>query len=97
MNDYLSSAPIVLHVVGKTECLLAEDRGKLLLFLDLLFVEDSAERAFSVSRLSAETSCVGFSLMSIVPGAMADVVVLLASSLTDMEMIGNLCTQFYLL
>jgi len=43
MNDYLSSAPIVLHVVGKTECLLTEDSGKFLLLLDLLFVKDSAE------------------------------------------------------
>ena len=43
MNDYLSSAPIVLHVVGKTECLLTKDRGKFLLLLDLLLVKDSAE------------------------------------------------------
>ena len=43
MNDYLSSAPIVLHVVGETECLLTEDRGKFLLLLDLLLVKDSAE------------------------------------------------------
>ena len=27
----------------ETECLLTEDRGKFLLFFDLLFVEDSAE------------------------------------------------------
>ena len=43
MNDYLSSAPIVLHVVGETECLLTKDRGKFLLLLDLLLVKDSAE------------------------------------------------------
>ena len=43
MNDYLSSASVVLHVVSETECLLTEDRGKLLLFLNLLFVKDSAE------------------------------------------------------
>ena len=43
MNDYLSSAPIVLHVVGEPECLLTEDGGKFLLLLDLLLVKDSAE------------------------------------------------------
>ena len=43
MNDYLSSASVVLHVVGKTECLLTEDRGKFLLLLELLLVKDSAE------------------------------------------------------
>ena len=29
--------------MGKTECLLTEDRGKLLLLFDLLLVKDSAE------------------------------------------------------
>ena len=43
MNDYLSSASVVLHVVGETECLLTEDRGKFLLLFDLLLVKDSAE------------------------------------------------------
>ena len=43
MNDYLSFASVVLHVVGKTECLLTEDRGKFLLLFDLLFVKDSAK------------------------------------------------------
>ncbi|MEQ2869247.1 hypothetical protein AAAV92_10310 [Selenomonas noxia] len=43
MNNYLSSASVVLHVVGKTECLLTKDRGKFLLFLDLLFVKDPAK------------------------------------------------------
>ena len=43
MNDYLSSASVVLHVVGKTECLLTKDRGKFLLLLDLLLVKDSAK------------------------------------------------------
>ena len=43
MNDYLSSASVVLHVVGETECLLTKDCGKFLLLLDLLFVKDSAE------------------------------------------------------
>ena len=43
MNNYLSSASVVLHVVSETECLLAENGGKFLLFLDLLLVKDSAE------------------------------------------------------
>ncbi len=43
MHGNLSPAPVVLHFVDETECLLAEDCGKLLLFLNLLFVKDSAE------------------------------------------------------
>ena len=54
MNDYLSSASVVLHVVGETECLLTEDRGKFLLFLDLLFVEDSAELIEGILCVTAE-------------------------------------------
>ena len=57
-----------------------------LLFLSKILA--SSLRAFSVLRLSAEISCVGFSLISMVPGAMADVVLLLASPLTGMEMFG---------
>ena len=56
-----------------------------LLFLSKILA--SSLRAFSVLRLSAEISCVGFSLISM-PGAMADVVLLLASPLTGMEMFG---------
>ena len=51
----------------------------------------SSLRVFSVSRLSAEMSCVGFSLMSMVLGAMADFVVLLASPLTGMRGWGQVC------
>ena len=43
MYGNLSSAPVVFHFVDETECLLTEDGGKLLLFLDLLFVKDPAE------------------------------------------------------
>ena len=43
MHGNLSSASVVLHVVGEPECLLTEDGGKLLLLLDLLLVKDSAE------------------------------------------------------
>ena len=43
MHGNLSPAPVVLHFVDETECLLTEDRGKLLLLLDLLLVKDSAE------------------------------------------------------
>ena len=42
----------------------------------------SSLSAFSVLRLSAEISCVGFSLMSMVPSATADFVLLRASLLT---------------
>ena len=40
MNGDLASAAIVLQVVGETECLLTEDCGKFLLFLDFRLVED---------------------------------------------------------
>ena len=43
MYGNLSSASVVLHVVGETECLLTEDSRKFLLLLDLLLVKDSAE------------------------------------------------------
>ena len=43
MHGNLSPASVILHVVGKTECLLTEDRGKFLLLLDLLLVKDSAK------------------------------------------------------
>ena len=54
MNDYLSFASVVLHVVGKTECLLTEDGGKFLLFLDLLLVKDSAELMECILCVTAE-------------------------------------------
>ena len=54
MNDYLSSAPIVLYVVGKTECLLTKDRGKFLLLLDLLLVKDPAEFVERILCVTAE-------------------------------------------
>ena len=54
MHGNLSSASVVLHVVGKTECLLTEDRGKLLLLLDLLLVKDSAELIEGILCITAE-------------------------------------------
>ena len=54
MNDYLSSASVVLHVVSETECLLTEDRGKFLLLLDLLLVKDSAELVEGILCITAE-------------------------------------------
>ena len=54
MNDYLSSASVVLHVVSETECLLTEDGGKLLLLLDLLLVKDSAELVEGILCITAE-------------------------------------------
>ena len=90
MNGDLTSAAIVLQVVGETECLLTEDCGKLLLLFDVRLVEDlrSSLSEFAVSRLRAEMSCVGLSRISIVPAATTDFVVLLASPLTGMEMFG---------
>ena len=54
MNDYLSSTPIVLHVVGETECLLAENGGKFLLLLDLLFVKEPAELIEGILCVTAQ-------------------------------------------
>ena len=54
MNGDLASAAIVLQVVGETECLLAEDCGKLLLFLDFRIVEDTSEFVERVCRVTAE-------------------------------------------
>ena len=54
MNDYLSSASVVLHVVGETECLLTEDCGKFLLLLDFLLVKDSAELVECILCVTAE-------------------------------------------
>ncbi len=54
MHGNLSPAPVVLHFVDETECLLAEDCGKLLLFLNLLFVKDSAELIEGVLCVTTE-------------------------------------------
>jgi len=40
--------------VGETECLLTEDSGKFLLFLDLLFVKDSAEFIDCILRVTTQ-------------------------------------------
>ena len=55
MHGNLSSASVVLHVVGETECLLTEDGGKLLLLLDLLLVKDSAELIEGILRITAQS------------------------------------------
>ena len=54
MHGNLSSASVILHVVGEPECLLAEDCGKLLSFLNLLFVKDSAELIEGVLCVTAQ-------------------------------------------
>ena len=54
MNDYLSSASVVLHVVGETECLFTENGGKFLPLLDLLFVKDSVELVECILCVTAE-------------------------------------------
>ena len=88
MHGNLSSASVILQVVGKTECLLTKDRGKFLLLLDLLLVEDFTEFVECILCVTAERRDILFSLMSMVPSAMAAVVLLLASPLTGMEMFG---------
>jgi len=85
VNQNFSPTAIVGEVMCEMEDFFAEHVYEfVLLFLSKILA--SSLRAFSVLRLSAEISCVGFSLMSMVPAAMADVVLLLASPLTGMEM-----------
>ena len=55
MNDYLSSASVILNVVGKTKCLLTEDRGKFLLLFDLLFVKDPAKLVEGILCVTAQS------------------------------------------
>ena len=54
MYGNLSSASVVLHVVGETECLLTEDGGKFLLLLDLLFVKEPAELVEGILCVTTE-------------------------------------------
>ena len=91
MNDYLSSASVVLHVVGKTECLLTEDRGKFLLLLDLLFVEDSAELMECILCVTAERRDILRGTLPYVDGSCdnGDFVLLLASPLTGGEVLNQ--------
>ena len=72
MNDYLSSASVVLHVVGETECLLTEDRGKLLLLLDLLLVKDSAELIECILCVTTERRDVLCRILPDVDGSLCD-------------------------
>ena len=99
MNDYLSSAPIVLHVVREPECLLTEDCGKLLLFLNLLFVKDSAELIEGVLCVTAQRrdiSCVGFSRMSIVPAAVMAFLLLSVFPMMGVERAGRAARWCYI-
>ena len=72
MNDYLSSASVVLHVVGETECLLAEDRGKFLLLLDLLLVKDSAEFVEGILCVTAQSRDVLRGILPDVDGSLCN-------------------------
>ena len=83
--------------MSETECLLTKDGGKFLLLLDLLFVEDSAELIECILCVTAERRDILFSLMSMVPSAMADVVLLLALPLTGMERFGARPMEVYYL
>ena len=91
MYGNLSSAPVVFHFVDETECLLTEDCGKFLLFLDLLFVKDPAELADGVLGVTVEGREVLCGIVSNVNSTGSDGrfrPVLLASPLTGMEMFG---------
>ena len=72
MNDYLSSASVVLHVVGKTECLLTEDGGKFLLLLNLLLVKDSAEFIECVLCVTTERRDVLCRILPYVDGSLCN-------------------------
>ena len=54
MYGNLSSASVILHIVGEPECLLTEDGGKFLLLLDLLLVKDPAELVEGIFCITAE-------------------------------------------
>ena len=54
VHGNLSSAPVVLHIVGESECLLTENGGKFLPLLDLLFVKDSVELVECILCVTAE-------------------------------------------
>ena len=72
MNDYLSSASVVLHVVGETECLLTEDRGKFLLLLDLLLVKDSAELVECILCVTTERRDILRRILAYVNGSLCN-------------------------
>ena len=72
MHGNLSSASVVLHVVGETECLLTEDGGKFLLFLDLLLVKDSAELVEGVLCVTTERRDVLRGIIADVDGSLCN-------------------------
>ena len=72
MHGNLSSASVVLHIVGETECLLTKDRGKLLLLLDLLLVKDSAKLIEGVLGVTAEGRDVLRRILPDVDGALCN-------------------------
>ena len=72
MHGNLSSASVVLHVVGETECLLTKDRGKFLLLLDLLLVKDSAELIEGILCVTAERRDVLCRILPDVDGSLCD-------------------------
>ena len=77
--------------MGKTECLLTEDRGKFLLLLDLLLVKDSAELIECVLCVTAEGRDVLRRILPDVDGSLCNgrrCPALLALPLTGMEMFG---------
>ena len=90
MHGNLSSASVVLHVVGETECLLTEDSRKFLLLLDLLLVKDSAELVECILCVTTQRRDVLRRILPDVDGSCdnGDFVLLLASPLTGMEMFG---------
>ena len=72
MHGNLSSASVVLLVVGEPECLLSEDSGKLLLLLDLLLVKDSAELVERVLCVTTERRDILRGILPYVDGSLCN-------------------------
>ena len=90
MHGNLSSASVILHVVSETECLLAEDRGKFLLLLNLLFVKDPTELIEGVLGLTAEGR-------EVLCGILADVDMVPGTATEFIENSTIIFVRFYLL
>ena len=77
--------------MGETECLLTEDSGKFLLFLDLLFVKDPAEFVERILCVTAERRDVLRGILPDIDGSCdnGDFVLLLASPLTGGEVLNQ--------
>ena len=86
-----TAASVVLHVMGKTKCLLTKDRGKLLLLFDLLFVKDTAELVEGILCVTAQSRDILRRILPYVDGSCdnGDFVLLLALPLTGGEVLNQ--------